>query len=192
MAKSQVIDPDDPHRFDAENFIRTTYSLRYGAVVTEFPRRILAMFDECKRVICAAGVRDAREEFFSERYLDAPIERILGECSGAAVDRGAVFEVSTLASQTPCSSAAFVREIVAFGEAEGFAWSFFTATSRLHLLLSRLGVGPVYLGEALAARIEEAGLWGSYYETRPRVCAVAGSRARNLVGGGRTVDAAAA
>lgn len=192
MTVLRIVEPADPYRSETENFIRTTYALRYGAVITEFPRRLLATFDDCERVICAAGVRDAGESFFSERYLDAPIERILGECSGAPVERRAVFEVSTLASQTPCSSASFVREIVAFGEAEGFAWSFFTATSRLHLLLSRLGVAPLSLGEARADRIEGAGLWGTYYETRPRVCAVAGSRARSLVGAGDAVDAAAA
>ncbi len=187
MSISRIVDECDPHRVDAENFIRTTYSLRYGAIVSDFPQRLLARFDETGRVVCAAGIRDSRETFFSERYLDAPIERILGECSGTGVERTSVFEVSTLASQTPCSSAGFLRDIIAYGEAEGFRWSFFTATSRLHLLLSRLGIGPIYLGEAHAERVEGAGLWGTYYATRPRVCAVPGTLARRIA-----VDAAAA
>ncbi len=187
MEISRIIEECDPRRIDVENFIRTTYALRYGAVITEFPRRLLALFDGNERVICAAGIRDAQETFFSEHYLDAPIERILSQCSGIRVERNTVFEVSTLASQTPCSSAGFVRDIIAFGETEGFQWSFFTATSRLHLLLSRLGIGPIYLGEAHADRVEGAGLWGTYYDTRPRVCAVPGTLTRRIV-----FDAAAA
>lgn len=187
MAISRIVDECDPRRIDTENFIRTTYALRYGAVITEFPRRLLALFDANGRVVCAAGLRDARETFFSESYLDAPIELILGQCSGTKVERSAVFEVSTLASQTPCSSAGFVRDIIAFGEAEGFRWSFFTATSRLHLLLSRLGIGPISLGEARADRVAGASHWGTYYASRPRVCAVPGTLARRIA-----FDAAAA
>ncbi|MDP4006564.1 thermostable hemolysin [Methylobacterium sp. NEAU K] len=195
MTSAEVLGRYHSRRSATEDFIRKTYALRYDATLTSFPENILALFNTQGRVICAAGVRDQSEAFFSERYLGAPIERALTELTGSEVSRNAIFEVSTLASQTPCSSAAFIREIVAYGEAQGFAWSFFTVTSRLQVLLGRIGVSSIYLGEALAERVANPGQWGQYYAARPRVCAVPGSRAiTNARGVKRCVgfDAAAA
>ncbi|MGX9984614.1 thermostable hemolysin [Methylobacterium fujisawaense] len=195
MTRAEVLDRHDRRRHAAETFIRKTYALRYNATLTSFPESILALFDAQEHVICAAGVRDQSEGFFSERYLDTSIELALTERTGSEVCRDAIFEVSTLASQTPCSSATFVREIIAYGEAQGFAWSFFTATSRLHVLLGRIGIASIYLAEAQADRIADAELWGDYYATRPRVCAVPGLRAATgIIGDNRRIslDAAAA
>ena len=177
MARVEVLGRHHPLRSAADAFIRKTYALRYDAVLKNFPENILALLDADDRVLCAAGVRDQSEGFFSERYLDSPIERTLSDRTGNAISRCQIFEVSTLASQTTCSSAPFVRQIIAYGEARGFAWSFFTATRRLQMLLGRIGIPSVDLAEALPDRIVQAELWGRYYATRPRVWAVPGSRA---------------
>lgn len=177
MTRIEILGRHHPLRSAADAFIRKTYALRYGAVIPNFPDRILSLLTDDDRVLCAAGVRDHGEGFFSERYLDASIEGVLRERTGCDVARGQIFEVSTLASQTPCSSAAFVRQIIAYGEARGFAWSFFTATGRLQTLLGRIGIPSIDLAAALPDRIAEAKLWGRYYETHPRVWAVPGSRA---------------
>lgn len=177
MTHIEVMGRYHPLRSAAVSFIRKTYALRYDAVLTFFPENILTLLDRENRIICAAGVRDQSEGFFSEYYLDMPIECVLRERTGSEILRRDVFEVSTLASQTPCSSAAFIRQIISYGEARGFAWSFFTATSRLQMLLGRIGIPLIDLAAALPDRIVEAELWGRYYATRPRVWAVPGSRA---------------
>ncbi len=177
MTRVEILGRHHSLRSAADTFIRKTYALRYDAVLTSFPENILALLDSGDRVLCAAGVRDHSEGFFSERYLDSSIEHALSERTGSEVSRRQIFEVSTLASQTPCSSAAFVRQIIAYGEARGFAWSFFTATSRLQMLLGRIGIPSVDLAAALPDRIVQAELWGRYYATHPRVWAVPGSRA---------------
>src|SRR6202043_4144305 len=114
--------------------------------------------------------------FFSERYLDIPIEDAVSAISARTVDRSAIFEVTTLASRAPLATAQFIAEIGNFGERAGFEWSFFTLTHRLHLMVRRLGIALTYLGEADRRRIADSERWGTYYASEPKVYAVASRR----------------
>ena len=123
-------------------------------------------------VLCAAGLRTERDPFFSEAYLDEPIERVLSGLSGGSVDRAQIFEVSTLASRAPKATTQFINSIVAYGQDQGFAWSFFTLTRRLRLIVERLGLDPTFLADADPRRVSDFGRWGDYYTHQPRVFAV--------------------
>ncbi|MGO8918458.1 MAG: thermostable hemolysin [Stellaceae bacterium] len=159
-------------RAQAEACIRTVYKRVFGARDLVFPGTLAALVDDKDRPLCAAGLRTAGEGFFSEIYLDAPIERILSARSGRSVAREAVFEVTTLASRSAEASPRFLRHLAILGKSAGFEWSFFTATARLRALLGRLG-GPILdLGPADPQRLANAERWGSYYAHSPRVCAV--------------------
>src|SRR6202011_4151010 len=96
--------------------------------------------------------------------------------SASTVVRGAIFEVTTLASRAPLATAEFIAAIGAFGENAGFEWSFFTLTRRLHLMVRRLGIALTCLGEADRRRIADAERWGTYYDCQPKVYAVASRR----------------
>ena len=62
---------------------------------------------------------------------------------------------------------------MAFGEASGFSWSFFTLTSRLSRMIGRLGFEPICLADADPRHVPDRERWGDYYQTRPKVFAVA-------------------
>jgi hypothetical protein len=173
MARATLLKIDSPERKAAELFIKTVYDSRYGAKLPDlFPSRLMAHVDEQGGIICAAGVRTERDGFFSEVYLDTPVDQILSATSGRKIRREEIFEVSTLASRAPKITPDFIREIVCYGNENGFIWSFFTLTHRLARLVGRLGLRPVYLADADPRRIEGRQQWGSYYASEPKVYAV--------------------
>jgi hypothetical protein len=176
MRKTALLTNDDARRRSAEEFIRSTYAARYGARLEAFPSRIFALLDHRDEVLCAAGLRFFDNGFFSESYLDTPIEDVVSAISARAVNRNAIFEVTTLASRAPRATAEFIAEIGTFGEKAGFEWSFFTLTRRLHLMVRRLGIALTCLGEADRRRIADAERWGTYYDCQPNVYAVASRR----------------
>ena len=184
MRTTALLTNDDPRRPSAEAFIKNTYSARYGARLETFPSRIIALLDRRDDILCAAGLRFLDDGFFSERYLDTPIEDVVSAISARAVNRSAIFEVTTLASRAPLATAEFIAAIGNFGEKAGFEWSFFTLTRRLHLMVSRLGIAPTLLGEADSRRIADSERWGTYYACQPKVYAVASHRLK--MGCGRT------
>jgi len=145
--------------------------LNYNADITNFPKAIIGLVDTRDKIHAAAGLRDASEPYFSEYYLDAPVEAVLGCVTRGRVDRRKIVEVSCLASRTPAISVRFMSELVLYGEELGFDWAFFTATSRLEKLLRRMRLPLISLGIASASRVPNPEMWGSYYETDPRVLA---------------------
>jgi Thermostable hemolysin len=158
-------------RGKAEQFIRVVYEQEYGARLGAFPASLFATVDPRGEILCAAGFRSHSDGFFSERYLDWPVETVLARLDGRGVTRDRIFEISTFASRSPPSIPSFVSDIIDSAEAAGFEWGFFTLTRRLRLLLDRLGLELERLGPAEAARIEDASFWGSYYEQEPEVYA---------------------
>jgi hypothetical protein len=176
MRATAILTKDDARKHSAQQFIKSIYAARYGARLDAFPSRIIALFDHRGEMLCAAGLRFLDDGFFSERYLDGPIENVVSAISGRSINRSAIFEVTTLASRAPRATAEFIGEIAAFGEQAGFEWSFFTLTSRLHPMVCRLGIAPTYLAEADRRRIADAERWGTYYACQPQVYAVASRR----------------
>jgi hypothetical protein len=176
MRTTALLTDDDGRRRSAEEFIKNTYAARYGARLETFPSRIIALLDHRDEILCAAGLRFLDDGFFSESYLDAPIEDVVSAILARPVNRSAIFEVTTLASRAPLAIAEFISEIGAFGERAGFEWSFFTLTRRLHLMVRRLGIALTCLGEADRRRIADSDRWGTYYACQPKVYAVSSRR----------------
>jgi Thermostable hemolysin len=176
MRTTALLTDDDGRRRSAEEFIKNTYAARYGARLETFPSRIIALLDHRDEILCAAGLRFLDDGFFSESYLDAPIEDVVSAILARPVNRSAIFEVTTLASRAPLATAEFISEICTFGERAGFEWSFFTLTRRLHLMVRRLGIALTCLGEADGRRIADSDRWGTYYACQPKVYAVSSQR----------------
>jgi hypothetical protein len=173
MLKTAVVDGDGPLRAKAERFIRETYASRYGARLDLFPSRLLVVIDARDEILCAAGLRFEADRFFSESYLDIPIEDALGALSHRLIRRSEIFEVTTLASRAPRATATFIESIGVFGESNGFTWSFFTLTRRLHRLVERSGRALIHLADADYRRIPDHEKWGAYYASDPKVFAIA-------------------
>lgn len=168
-------------RAQIERFIADVYRDHYSASVASFPPDLVAMFSDEGECICAAGLRFAESGFFSECYLDVPIEQALSEAICKSVRRSSVFEVTGLASRAPRAAMSFLRRIVAYGELAGFDWAFFTATDRLRELLGLIGLPPLALAPADPKRLQNSEIWGSYYAAAPVVCAINRGAASNFL-----------
>ena len=167
-----LVSKSHPLRGDAETCIQNVYERVFGVRDLVLPNNLIAWLDRDGALSCAAGLRVADDGFFSEIYLDAPIEQVLSVLSGRTVAREAIFEVTTLASRSSDVSPAFMRQIGVMGKKAGFEWLFFTATSRLRRLLIRLGVATLELAPAQARKVARPEQWGSYYAHDPCVCAI--------------------
>jgi hypothetical protein len=176
MYKTIVLREGDTLRDRAETFIRNVYAAEYGATIQTFPSRIVVLVNARGEIVCAAGFRSQGDGFFSERYLDSPIERALGVVSKRTIARSEIFEVTTFASRAPRATPVFIESIGRFGQANGFLWSFFTLTRRLHRLVERLGHPLTYLADADHRRISDQERWGTYYVAQPKVFAIASPR----------------
>jgi hypothetical protein len=167
-----IIPRDDGLRPKAEQLIMEVYAQHYGARITTFPDTLVARIAADNTIECAAGLRFAADGFFSEAYLDAPIDMLLSAIRYIPVRREKIFEVTSLASRAPHLVGSFLRKIIACGEAAGFEWAFFTATLPLKALLVRLDLPLVPLADAERSRVANPDSWGTYYELAPRVYAV--------------------
>jgi hypothetical protein len=72
-----IIPRDDGLRPKAEQLITEVYAQHYGARITTFPDTLVARIAADNTIECAAGLRFAADGFFSEAYLDAPIDMLL-------------------------------------------------------------------------------------------------------------------
>jgi hypothetical protein len=163
---------DDNLRPLAENLITEVYAHHYAARILVFPETLISLVGSDDTVCCAAGLRFAADGFFSESYLDAPVNDVLSALRSVPVRREKIFEVTSLASRTPHFVGGFLRKIVACGEAAGFEWAFFTATAPLKTLLERMNLQLAPLADATSLRVSNPEVWGSYYALAPRVYAV--------------------
>ncbi len=175
MPRLLVVPEIHPLRAASEACIRTVYARAFGAHGLALPRLLLAWVGPDDRPLCAAGLRTPADGFFSEAYLNGPIERALKRRCGQPVARESVIEITTMASRSADASIRFIRQVAALANEMGFAWSFFTATARLRSLLNELGIPIFVLAEADPARMAEPERWGSYYRFAPHVCAVKGT-----------------
>lgn len=167
-------------RADVERMVRQAFREEYGARIDGFPDLMVAVFDGSDRTQCAAGLRDFETGFFSEQYLDAPIEQAIAAAAGvAAVAREVILELGSLAALRPGGLLFLLRGFAEFGLGAGYRWGVFTATERLRRLAARMGIDLFDLGPASPERIADAQVWGSYYRNDPRICAVAGPEAQD-------------
>jgi Thermostable hemolysin len=180
--QAAIISRDHDLRSAAEQLIAEVYALQYSARITAFPATLIAMIGDGGAPLCAAGLRFAVDGFFSECYLDAPVDAVLSALRRYPVAREKVFEVTSLASRAPHTIGPFLRKIMACGEAAGFEWAFFTATAPLKLILERLSLSLLPLAPAEPSRVTNPDAWGSYYDLTPNVYAVHRQVARACVG----------
>ena len=125
-----------------------------------------------RSVEAAAGFRFSDQGFFSECYLDIPVEGALRHRLGHVVDRGRVVEICNLIAKQPSCLLQFVADLIEFIELADADWAVFTATRPLRTILERRGLKMSELARADRTRIAQARDWGCYYEHDPRVMVV--------------------
>ena len=167
----EIIPPEHPLRPGAEAVIRAAFLRDHGAVLADLPRLLVAEHDGGV-IRCAASLRFAADGFFSERYLDAPVEQLVTRHAGIRAMRGDLAEVGSLAAARTGAVCPLVGGIITLLRRQGVRWAFFTATARLRTLLRRADIPLIELAAADAARITHAERWGGYYRQDPRVMLV--------------------
>lgn len=167
----EVIAQEHRLRPSAEACIRSAFRRDHGAQMGALPRWLVAD-TEGTRVTCAASLRFAEDGFFSECYLDQPIERLIALHTGTLPNRATLVEVGSLAAGRPGKVGDLVCGIIQFLQAREMRWAFFTATARLRVFLRRAGIPLIELAAADPARIDAPEMWGSYYRQAPKVMLV--------------------
>lgn len=162
-----------PERAAAERHIHDVYREVYGAQITAFAPRLVTVRAPDGHILCAAGLRTARDGFFSDAYLDGGFTRHLRGANGQPVPEGQIMEVVSLASITPFPVLAMLDVMVDWGRDRGMTCGVFTATAKLRRLLDRTGLDYARVAPADPARVAEPESWGSYYAHDPWVCACA-------------------
>ena len=170
-----LLEPSDPQRPAIEQAIRSVFAEEYGARVSALPQTLAALLDKHGTLLSATGLRFERDGFFSEHYLDEPVEQILSRCAGMAVNRSQIVEIGSMAGFRPATSLLLVDLIARRCLDSGLSWAIFTATNRLRALLRRSRITTIDLAAASRDRVPDPDIWGGYYLHDPRVVAVNGA-----------------
>jgi len=160
-----------PARAEVEALIATVYKREFGAEVTTFADLLIALPNPDGGFLAAAGLR-VGGDFFSEVYMDQPIEQVLSKCWHPPATRDEIAEVTTLAANHPNASFALFSAITGYLRGHNVRFAFFTVTERLAQMLKRVGVPAQELTDACADRIANPEAWGHYYANNPKVMAI--------------------
>jgi hypothetical protein len=165
--------PATPGRATVEACIRGVYRQHYGAELRAFAPALVGLHDAEGALLAAAGYRAGDPgPMFLERYLRAPVDRLLVQAGAGCAERRRIVEVGHLAALRPGAGRRLFAPLALHLAAQGFDWVVGTLTEELRRLFERLGIEPTPLGRADPALLgPDAALWGSYYDHRPMVLA---------------------
>lgn len=162
--------PGQPGRASLEAFIAGSFRAAYGAEVSHFCDVLLGCRDADGNWIAALGYTLAADgPAFLEQYLDHPIETALGARVQHPVARADIVEVGNLAAAHPGAARALIITTTRLLHDMGLRWVAFTATVSLLNSFTRLRLQPQVLAAADPSRLADAGQWGSYYDSQPKV-----------------------
>lgn len=150
--------------------VRETYAKAFGASIDPAAQQFLSEARPATGPLAVLGyTRAGADPLFLERYLDAPVERLVGAAFGCAVPREQIVELGNLAA---CNGWAAVklwsRAANDLGAEMEFAVA--TLTAPLRAMFQRIGLPVTVLAPARPGPAERA-RWGSYYQSDPQVCA---------------------
>lgn len=106
---------------------------------------------------------------FSERYLDAPIESLIGAHEATKVPRAGVMEVGSLASTELHAGAELIRILPLLAWCLGQRYAICTATHQVRRMFSKLDMDFIALRAAGIDRLAQDARanWGDYYSKQP-------------------------
>ncbi|SBT43292.1 thermostable hemolysin [Micromonospora narathiwatensis] len=183
----RVATPPSPEWDAAAAFVRTGYAEIYNALIDPAPDRfVVATRQRSGRpeeiVACGGMTFHSHQGFFSERYLDQPLEEVLRRVAGAPVSRDDVVEVGSFVA-VGGSGAELIRLLPLIAWCQGMRFALCTATAPLAAALPQFGVPFVSLGRARPTWMSagERLRWGTYYDQAPTTGLVPLDRIGDLV-----------
>lgn len=159
----------------AQQLVADVFAHAYGADIAHLPDRMLGVLGNDGKLACAVGVRDSHSGFFSECYLDVPVDSAIAAATGKPIFRKDILELTALAASRPGAFGYLLSGLAPAGRSAGYRWGLFTATRPLRTVARRFGARLVELGWAERNRVSDPERWGTYYDHAPIVCAVDGA-----------------
>ncbi|AXI45806.1 hypothetical protein C1J03_07045 [Sulfitobacter sp. SK012] len=169
--KIEFLSGNCPGRKEAQDHIKGVYSHVYGAEVTAFAPLLVVAKRVDGEILCAAGIRTAKDGFFSDTYLKTDLSTALQHAAHIDVPAQEIMEVVSLASTTPFPVLPMLDRMIEWGRENGMTCGVFTATAPLRRLLKRTSLSYAELASADISQVSNPKTWGSYYDTDPKVCA---------------------
>lgn len=169
-----VLEPDDPGRFEAERFIHNRFNIEYDANIERYMPHLVRLRTQEGETVAVVGYRDAgKHKLFLEYYLDEPIEVVVTRALGRKITRKDIVEVGNLADGHPGGARAAITALTAYLYGAGFRWVVFTGVAKLRNAFFRLGLEPVPIIKADPSRLpaQERRQWGRYYDASPQIMA---------------------
>jgi hypothetical protein len=162
-----------PNRREVERHIADVFANTYGAEVTEFAPFLMSMV--CAGNISAvAGIRPAQSgPLFLEQYLDDPVEQVLSNRYGQAIDRHEIFELGNLAALRSGVCLLFYMILAGVMMRTKLNYVVFAGTKQVAKGVGRLGFHMESIVAADPSRLGDTSAnWGSYYDSEPQVMAI--------------------
>ena len=161
-----------PKRAVFEEFIHGVFKQAFGAKLSSYYPKLLA-FTTGTQIRSVVGYRDGMiKPLFSEQYLDAAAEHVIGAHLGQDIERRELVEVGNLALAGRGEVRWVIAAMTVFLYAAGYRWVLFTAVKPLYNAFQRLGLKPIQIAKPDPERLPDGGSnWGSYYQAEPVVCA---------------------
>jgi hypothetical protein len=174
---AHTVSKDATCRDEVENFIAAVFKHTYGADVTQFMPKLVALRDNQGVLMAAFGMRKASEEtLFLEQYFDMPIEALMTARLGKTITRDEITCIGNLAVANPRNAGVLIAHVIQHSLDIGVEWGVATAHHRLQNGLVKGGrdVYPLHAADKTKLTIEEQMTWGSYYDHMPQVVAIRG------------------
>lgn len=164
------------YRLEAERFIAERFRATHGARVRHFMPVLLGARHRDGGLVMVCGMRTAEQAdaMFLERYLQQPAEAALSPLLGARIARARLAEIGNLAVVAPATARELICALTDHLATTSIDWVVFTGVAALRNAFRRLCIPMLDLGPAFldALPLHERSDWGTYYDSRPRVCAV--------------------
>lgn len=151
--------------------IAQSYRTAFSADTRMRPSRLVITVARNGEVACATSIRCHQDAFYSQQYLDMPVNDLLSRRTGLKVASRAILEVGGLACSSPFAAYPTLRMVFQWGRERGIGWGLFTATAEVRRLIQRAKITPLLLARAEASRVQDPDQWGDYYDHDPWVCA---------------------
>ena len=169
----------DPARDSLQAFIQQGFAEYYQALIPGFMPQLLGV-RSADGWLAALGIRFAASgKLFTEAYMQLPAEQVLQQ-HGIEVRRAEIAEIGHLLA---VNRQALMQLFVLMAQSLhqlGLTRLVFSATREVQLLLKRHGIELTDLGAADPACLgDQASLWGSYYQTSPRLCTLSLAQVTN-------------
>jgi hypothetical protein len=174
---AHVVSVNSPYRAEVEAFIKAVFKQSYGANLTSFMPKLVALRDANGVLMAAFGLQSALgNALFLEQYIDIPIEQLISERLHRHIARKEITSIGNLAVANPRNAGILISHVIQHCLDLGIKWCVATAHHSLQNGLIKSGRDVYALASADPAKLpnEELQHWGSYYQHMPQIVAIRG------------------